>query len=170
MTVLGHLRAAIVLTAVCLAAPAALAQVPPEQYAFGKDALVDLPAGYEEAPGSGEILQVQLKGGGAIRFSLGVRDAGRARNSGEAAVRALAKQKGLQTRRSGKKLVVLEPRTEGQIDGRATRSMRIEIGFGRSVAVMTLTVFEDEKDAHRVQHFFNVEMEEIIASIRRTGG
>jgi hypothetical protein len=170
MTASGYLRTTVVFTAVCLAAPVALAQVPPEAFAFGKDALVNLPAGFEDAPGSGDILQVQSKERGTMRLSLELRDAGRARNSGEAAIRALAKQKRLQTRRSGKKLVLLEPRSEGQVDGRATRSMRMDIGFGRSMAVMTLTVFEDEKDAHRVRHFFEVELEEIIASIRRTGG
>ena len=170
MTAFGYLRAMVVFTAACLAAPVALAQVPPEAFAFGKDALVYLPAGFEEAPGSGEILQVQSTDRGSIRLSLELRDAGRERNSGEAAIRALAKQKRLQTRRSGKKLVVLEPRSEGQVDGRPTRSMRVGVGFGRSMVVMTLTVFEDEKDAHRVRHFFDVELEEIIASIRRTGG
>jgi len=161
----------IFLAAAAIAAPAAFAQqVAPDTYAFGKSALVDVPFGYEEAPGSGEILQVQLQEGGSIRFSLELKDAGKSRNSGEAFVRAWAKKNKLELRRTGNKLVAVEPRTVGEADGRATRSTHIHIGFGRSIVLMTLTVFEDEKEAHRVQHFFNVEMEQIIGSIRRTRG
>jgi hypothetical protein len=173
MTTLRTLQAAIAFAGACVAATAALGQQPAKwvKLAGGK-AEVRLPAGYRVDTGAGDILRVASGGLAAVRFSLELQAAGGAgasRKSGEAFVRELAKKQDLKLHRSGNKVVLMEPRTTGRLDGREVRNMQLHIGFGRSVVVMALTVFEGEKDSDAVQRFFDKDMEQIIRSLRRIG-
>ncbi|HEY6965964.1 MAG TPA: hypothetical protein VI229_00725 [Burkholderiales bacterium] len=170
MTAHGHLRAAIVLAAVCLAAPAALGQQA-GWVAFGSGAEVRLPPYLWSKLRDDKTLAVASKGGAAIQFSLEFKAAiGGSSRSGEAAVQALAKQLDLKVFESGDKQVLMEPRSIGTIDAREARRMRMHIGFGRSLVVMDLMVYENQKDAPEVLQFFETDMEQIILSIRRARG
>jgi hypothetical protein len=170
MTALGHLRAAIVLAAACLAAPAALAQQP-GWVAFGPGAEVRLPPYLWSKLRDDHSLAVASGGVAAIQFFLEFKTAaGASARSGEDAVHELAKKRDLKVFESGDKLVLMEPRSTGLIGTREARRMRMHIGFGRSLAVMDLMVYENQKDTPEVQQFFESDMEQIILSIRRTGG
>jgi len=170
MTALRHLRAAIVLAAVCLAAPAALAQQP-GWVAFGPGAEVRLPPYLWSKLRDDKSLAVASGGIAAIQFFLELKTApGASARSGEDAVHELAKKLDLKVFESGDKQVLMEPRRTGRIGGREARWMRVHIGFGSALVLMDLMVYESQKDAPEVQKFFESDMEQIILSIRRSGG
>jgi hypothetical protein len=170
VTVLRRLRAATVLAAVCFAAPAALGQQA-GWVAFGPGAEVRLPAYLWSKVRDDNSLAVASGGGAAIQFFLEFKTAaGTSARSGEAAVHELAKKLDLKVFETGDKQVLMEPRSTGMIGAREARRMRMHIGFGRSLAVMDLMVYENQKDTPEVQQFFESDMEQIILSIRRADG
>jgi hypothetical protein len=163
------LQAAIALAAALLCASAALGQQP-GWVGFGAGAQVRLPPNFWSKLRDDKTLAVVSREGAAIQFSLELKTAGGAsRRSGQDAVRELAKKLDLKVFESGDKLVLMEPREQGRLDGREARRMRMHIGFGRSIVVMDLTVYESEKDAPAVRQFFDADMDQIILSIRRRG-
>jgi hypothetical protein len=170
MTALRNLQAAIALVAACLAAPAALGQQA-GWVAFGPGAEVRLPPYLWSKTRDDNSLAVASRGTAAIQFSLEFKAAvGGSSGSGEAAVHELAKKLDLKVFESGDKQVLMEPRSIGTIDAREARRMRMHIGFGRSLVVMDLMVYENQKDAPEVLQFFETDMEQIILSLRRAGG
>ena len=155
--------------AACLGATAALGQAQPGWAEFGPGVEVRLPPNYwGKLNADNRTLAVLADEHEAVQFTLALKSAGGAsRKSGEAAVRELAKKMDLKVFESGGKLVLMEPRTQGTLDGRPSRNMRIHIGFDRWVVVMNLYVYEDQKDAPAVRQFFETDMDEVIRSIRK---
>jgi hypothetical protein len=165
MIALRTLQAVISLVA-CVASSAALGQQT-RWVGFGPGMEVRLSPYLWSKLRDDSTLEVVSRQGAVIHFVLELKAAGgTSRRSGETAVRDLAKKMDLKLHESGDKLVLMEPRTQGILDGRETRRMGIHIGFGRSVVVMDLTVFESEKDAPLVRQFFDADMERIILSLR----
>jgi hypothetical protein len=181
MTMLRVLQAVVAIAGALLAATPAPAQHQhdsPKQsqsqnrqaawVTFGPGMEVRLPPAYwGRTNRETRKLAVLSRDRAGVQFTLEARDAGAARRSGEAAVRALAKKKNLKLHNSGDKLVLMEPRTEGTLDGRESRNLQIHIGFERFVVLMSLNVYEDKKDSQAVQQFFDTDMEEILQSIRK---
>lgn len=93
----------------------------------------------------------------------------RVSNSGEVLVREQAQKKNKQVRQRGSKVVFFDPSPPNSVDGRTILYMHWQIGFGKTVVVMSAHVPQDAKEAPDVKRFLSGDIEFITDSLRRVG-
>jgi hypothetical protein len=152
-------------------APAALAAPQPGKWMrFAKGQLeVKLPqnfAAHEEKDGT---LVASFGPGGANRLQLVPVDPQKAATPADTAeqfVEYYARQRKLPVHTNGDKAVVMEV-AEGDLAGKPVRIARWQIGFGRSLVVMTLTAPKDAKMSSELKQFIDQDLEDLIKSVRK---
>jgi hypothetical protein len=86
---------------------------------------------------------------------------------GVAFVKAQAAAKGVKVHEVGDKVLLMESAPRSTVNGKPAINMHWQIGFANNVVVMSLAVPEDRKEAAEVKRFFDVDMEQLIASLKR---
>jgi hypothetical protein len=134
---------------------------------------VTIPNHYVAVDDKDASLVVQSRPEGNVRlyFDLHKLDAAvRVKNPGEAAVREQAQKKNKEIRQRGNKLTFFDPSPPGVVEGRTMLYMHWQIGFGKTVVVMSAHVPRDAQDQPDVKRFLSGDIESIIDSLRRVGG
>jgi hypothetical protein len=164
--------AAVLLLSLALAPDAAAAPQPGKWMRFAKGKLeVKLPqnlSAHEEKDGA---LTATFGPGDVNRLQLLPIDPEKSTTRGDTAeqfVEYYARQRKLQVRTNGDKAVVMEV-AEGKLDGKVVRIARWQIGFGKSLVVMTLTVPKETKMSPELKQFLDEDLEPLIKSVRAVG-
>jgi hypothetical protein len=158
-------RLAVALLCACCAGTALAQRV--VTFALGTAEVV-LPSAFVATEQNDGTLRAVFGPGGTYRLELAVKDAvARAGgvNVGEAFVREEAKRKDLKLFEMPGKVVYLEPVADRKEGDKVWRTSHWHIGFGNSVAVMTLTAPVEESP--ELQRFLGKPLNDAIASVRR---
>jgi hypothetical protein len=89
---------------------------------------------------------------------------------GERLVRAIAERIGGKAVRAYGKVVLFEPAGDYRINETTYRVARWQIGFGKSLVVMTLTAPVENEIAPALRDFVERRYDEVLKSLRRTSG
>lgn len=87
-------------------------------------------------------------------------------DTAEQFVEYYARQRKLQVHTNGDKAVVMEV-AEGDFQGKPVRIARWQIGFGRSLVVMTLTAPKEPTMSPELKQFIDQDLEGVIKSVRK---
>ena len=134
---------------------------------------VTLPAHYERVDDKDASLVVVTKPEGNVRlyFDLHKLDAAvRVRNPGEAVVREQAQKKNRKLYEIGNKVGFMDPTPDTVRNGRSFINFHWQVGFGKTMVVMSALIPRDARDAPDVKRFLSGELEDIIETLRRVGG
>jgi hypothetical protein len=134
---------------------------------------VTIPAHYQKAEDKGASLVVVSKPEGNVRlyFDLHELDAAtRVANPGEAFIREQAQAKQKEVKKRGNKVAFFDPSPPGIKEGRTILYLHWQIGFGKTLVVMSAHVPKDARDAPDVKRFLSGDIEAMIDSLRRVGG
>ena len=134
---------------------------------------VRIPNHYTRVDDQDASLVVVSRPEGNVRlyFDLHKLDAAlRVKTPGEAIVREQAQKKDKQLVQRGNKVAFFDPSPAGAVDGRTMLYLHWQIGFGKSMVVMSAHVPQDARDAPDVKRFLSGDIESIIDSLRRVGG
>ena len=134
---------------------------------------VTVPANYEKYndPDVGLALASQPDRHIRLFFDLHKLDeANRIQAPGEDFVRQQAKQNGKQTKEVKGRVVLMEPGRLTEVDGEEVVNMHLQIGFQKTVVVMSIAIPKRLRDAEDVKKFFASDLEFIVANLRRVGG
>jgi hypothetical protein len=170
-------RIAAVFCALCLLllslalAPGALAAPQPGKWVrFAKGKLeVQLPQNLSPREEKDGTLTATFGPGGANRLELMLLDPQKEAtptDTAEQFVEYYARQRKLPVHTNGDKAVVMEG-AEGKLDGKPVRIARWQIGFGRSLVVMTLTAPAEKTMPPDLKQFLEQDLEALIKSVRR---
>jgi hypothetical protein len=139
---------------------------------FAKGKLeVQVPADLQAREAADGTLTGTFGPGGRNRLELTLLDPTTSQGPGDTAemfVEYYARQRKLPVHTNGDKAVVMEG-AEGTLEGKPVRIARWQIGFGKSLVVMTLTAPAEEKMSPALERFLNEDLEPLIASVRRSG-
>jgi hypothetical protein len=89
---------------------------------------------------------------------------------GEAMVREQAKAKNKELKRRGNKLAFFDPGPTSAKDGRTYLNLHWQIGFGRTLVVMSAYIPKDARDQPDVKRFLSGDVESMVDSLRRVDG
>jgi hypothetical protein len=174
----GRLRAGFCsasLLLLCVAfAPSAPAAPPADKWVgFAKGKLeVQLPQGLSAREEKDGTLVGTFGPGGANRLEMILLDpeknAATPTDTAEQFVEFYARQHNLPVHTNGDKSVVMEG-AEATLQGKPMRIARWQIGFGKSLVVMTLTAPADKTISPELKTFLEQDLEDLIKSVRRRG-
>lgn len=134
---------------------------------------VRIPNHYARAEDKDASLVVVSRPEGNVRlyFDLHKLDAAvRVKNPGEAIVREQAQKKNKEIIQRGNRVAFFDPSPAGAENGRTILYLHWQIGFGKTMVVMSAHVPQDARDAPDVKRFLSGDIESIIDSLRRVGG
>jgi hypothetical protein len=172
-------RRRVVAAACCAAALAFVAPVTTANAAparkwvrFAKGKLeVELPENLQARETGDGTLTATFGPGGTHRLELTLLDQTVGQTPGDTAemfVEYYARQRKLTVHTNGDKAVVMEG-AEGTLEGKPVRIARWQIGFGKSLVVMTLTAPAEKAMSPSLEQFLARDLEPLIASVRRRG-
>ena len=134
---------------------------------------VRIPNHYTRVDDQDASLVVVSRPEGNVRlyFDLHKLDAAvRVKNPGEAVVREQAQKKNKELIRRGNRVAFFDPSPAGAENGRTILYLHWQIGFGKTMVLMSAHVPQDARDAPDVKRFLSGDIESIIDSLRRVGG
>jgi hypothetical protein len=133
-------------------------------------AVVTIPSHYAKLEDKDGSLAVVSRPEGNVRlyFHLHKFDAAkRVPRPGEAMVREQAKEKNKELKRRGNKLAFFDPGPTSAKDGRTYLNLHWQIGFGRTLVVMSASIPKDARDQPDVKRFLSGDVESMVDSLRR---
>jgi hypothetical protein len=134
---------------------------------------VTVPAHYQKVEDKDASLVVVSKPEGNVRlyFDLHKLDAAvRVANPGEMFIREQAQAKKKEVKRRGNKFAFFDPSPASIKDGRTMVNLHWQIGFGKTLVVMSAHIPREARDAPDVKRLLSGDIERIIDSLRRVGG
>jgi hypothetical protein len=170
----GHIAmivgaATVLLLSLALAPDAAASPQPGKWVRFAKGKLeVQLPQNLSAREEKDGALTATFGPGGVNQLQLVPVPPEKSTTRGDTAeqfVEFYARQRKLQVRTNGDKAVVMEV-AEGKLDGKTVRIARWQIGFGKSLVVMTLTAPKEAKISPELKQFLDEDLEPLIKSVR----
>jgi hypothetical protein len=140
---------------------------------FGGGAEVTIPSHYAKVEEGDASLVVVSRPEGNVRlfFHLHKLDAAmRVPRPGEAMVREQAEAKKKELKRRGNKFAFFDPGPPSEKDGRTFLNLHWQIGFGKTLVVMSAYIPRDARDQPDVKRFLSGDIESMIDSLRRVNG
>jgi hypothetical protein len=117
------------------------------------------------------VLVSRPEGNVRLYFDLHKLDAAvRVKDPGVALVKEVAKEKNKRLHDTGDRVAFFDPSPPGVKDGRTVLYLHWQIGFGKTVVIMSAHVPQDARDAPDVKRFLSGDIEAIISSLRRVDG
>jgi hypothetical protein len=139
----------------------------------GGAAQVTIPLHYAKVEDGDASLVVVSRPEGNVRlfFHLHKLDAAmRVPRPGEAMVREQAEAKKKELKRRGNKLAFFDPGPTSTKEGRTFLNLHWQIGFGKTLVVMSAYIPKDARDQPDVKRFLSGDIEAMIDSLRRVDG